>query len=552
MRFMNTEVIKITDVAQQKSEVEKAARLLKEGEAVAIPTETVYGLAANALDPDAIAKIFTVKGRPQDNPLILHISELSELSSVTPEIPEYALRLALKFWPGPLTMIFKRQPKIPPAVSAGLSTVAVRCPSHPVARAIIKASGVPLAAPSANLSGKPSPTSAEHVLTDLNGKIPLIIDGGPCSVGVESTVLDLTCYPPRLLRPGGIPLKDLSSVVGKIEIDPAISGEITPGAKVSSPGMKYKHYAPKAHVKAFCGPSAASLRQILSMNPGERDGVLCFDGCAPLFPDCFVITYGGAKDYKKQAASLFDALRRFDEQGVLRIYAQCPPDEGIAFAVSNRLKRASGFDLICPSSNLMVVGLTGRSGSGKSTVAAVFEKNGAAVIDADLVYRGLCKTSTDMKKELCRRFGDVLNADAEVDRKKLASIVFSSKDALSDLNRITHRYVLREVNDRMIRMEASGIKCAVLDAPLLFESAADKLCDVTVGIIAAKPDMVNRVVLRDGITYDEARMRLNAQPEDLFYIKSCDMILENNGSLRDLSTLSSGLYQKIMSMEVSK
>ena len=443
-------------------------------------------------------------------------------------------------------MIFKRLERIPSEVSAGLDTVAVRCPSHPVARAIIKAAKVPLAAPSANLSGKPSPTSAEHVIADLDGKIPLIIDGGISSVGVESTVLDLTCYPPRLLRPGGITPQDLSSVIGRIEIDESLSKEIDTKNTVSSPGMKYKHYAPKAPIKVFCGPPAASLRQMLSLSPKKGDGVLCFDGCAPLFRDCFVITYGGAKDYKKQASSLFDALRRFDEEGVSKIFAQCPPDDGVALAVANRLKKAAGFDLTYPKSDLMVIGLTGRSGSGKSTVASVFEKNGAVVIDADSVYHSLCKTSMDMKRTLCQRFGDVLDANCDVDRKKLASIVFSSEATLSDLNAITHRYVMHEINDRLIKLQSTGTQCAVIDAPLLFEGSADKLCDLTVGIIASKPDMVNRVVLRDGISYDEACLRLNNQQDNLFFVKNCDMILENDDSLKALSLDAAGLYQKIM------
>ena len=303
----------------------------------------------------------------------------------------------------------------------------------------------------------------------------MILDGGTCSVGIESTVLDLTCYPPRLLRPGGISPQDIAMVVGKIEIADALMGKIDPARPVPSPGMKYKHYAPKAPVKVFCGSPAASLRQILSRDPKKGDGVLCFDGCEPLFYDSFVIAYGEAKNYKKQAASLFDALRRFDEEGVSRIYAQCPPDEGLAFAVANRLKRAAGFDLVYPPSDLKVIGLTGRTGSGKSTVASVFQKNGAAVIDADLVYRKLCCTSMAMKQELCRRFGDVLNGDAEVDRKKLALIVFSDKQALSELNSITHRFVMREINNRLVELQSSDIKYAVIDAPLLFEASADKL-----------------------------------------------------------------------------
>ncbi|MDP4108474.1 MAG: dephospho-CoA kinase [Bacillota bacterium] len=199
---------------------------------------------------------------------------------------------------------------------------------------------------------------------------------------------------------------------------------------------------------------------------------------------------------------------------------------------------------------MKVIGLTGKSGSGKSTVASVFKKNGAAVIDADLVYHELCASSDEMKRELCRRFGDVLGDNSEVDRKKLASIVFNDKEALSDLNGIAHRYVLREINKSLASLSGSGVSCAVIDAPLLFESAADKLCDVTVGIIALKPDMVNRIALRDGISGEDIRMRLNVQPDDEFYIRNCNHIVENHGSLTELSATATGLFQKIMNTGV--
>ncbi|MCX7614847.1 MAG: dephospho-CoA kinase [Clostridiales bacterium] len=199
----------------------------------------------------------------------------------------------------------------------------------------------------------------------------------------------------------------------------------------------------------------------------------------------------------------------------------------------------------------MVIGLTGRSGSGKSTVASVFEKNGAVIIDADQIYRILCKSSMDMKRELCKRFGDILDENCEVNRRKLATLVYKDEAALSDLNRITHRYVMHEINNRLIGLQSSGAKCAVIDAPLLFEASADKLCDLTVGIIASKPDMVNRVLLRDGITYDEASMRLNNQPDNLFYVKNCNMVLENNGSLKDLSIDATGLFEKIMQTRIN-
>ena len=222
----------------------QAAAILREGGLVGIPTETVYGLGANGLDPQAVARIFAAKGRPQDNPLILHIPEASWLERYCQSIPERAWALAEAFWPGPLTLILPRKPEVPDAVTAGLDTVGMRCPAHPLCRAIIRLAGVPVAAPSGNTSGRPSPTTAQHMLEDMDGKIDAIVDGGPCTVGVESTILDLTETTPRLLRPGGITLEQLKSVLGEVAVDPAVTRLMGAGEKPKAPGMKYRHYAP--------------------------------------------------------------------------------------------------------------------------------------------------------------------------------------------------------------------------------------------------------------------------------------------------------------------
>ena len=237
----------------KKEDIAKAAVLLKAGGLVAIPTETVYGLAANALDGSAVKRIFEAKGRPQDNPLIVHIASLDTLPKLVASVPDEALALADQFWPGPLTIILPKASCIPDEVSAGLETVAVRFPSHPVARAIIEASGLPLAAPSANTSGRPSPTKAEHVLHDLRGKIEAVVDGGDCGVGLESTVVSLAGNRPRLLRPGGVTHEQLEETLGPVEIDPAVTHAVQKNAVVSSPGMKYKHYSPKARVVILKG-----------------------------------------------------------------------------------------------------------------------------------------------------------------------------------------------------------------------------------------------------------------------------------------------------------
>ncbi|SDN37537.1 L-threonylcarbamoyladenylate synthase [Acetanaerobacterium elongatum] len=339
---METKLIKANADSEVSEPVLMAAEVLKKGGLVAIPTETVYGLAANALDENAVAGIFDAKGRPQDNPLIVHIAEISELQPLVTDIPEKARLLAKAFWPGPLTMIFKRSPLIPAVVSAGLDSVAIRMPSHPLARAIIKAAGVPLAAPSANLSGSPSPTCAQHVLQDLNGRIPLIIDGGTCNVGLESTVVSLVGETPALLRPGGISVEQLSAVIGEITIDKGILNKLEDNRKVSSPGMKYKHYSPKANVIILDGDSDLYCKYVNSI-PNAFG--LCFQEDIPKLTVPYV-SFGSEKDDSEQAHLLFNALRELDRRGAKTVYARAPKQTGVSLAVYNRLLRAAGFQVI--------------------------------------------------------------------------------------------------------------------------------------------------------------------------------------------------------------
>lgn len=341
---MNTEVIKC-DKGIDKQGIERAAELLRQGQLVGIPTETVYGLAANALDENAVAAIFEAKGRPQDNPLIVHVASADWLPRFALEIPESAKKLMDAFWPGPLTIILKKTERIPSIVSAGLDTAAFRCPSHPVAHALIEAAGIPLAAPSANLSGKPSTTKASHVVEDLNGKIAAVVDGGDCGVGVESTVITLCTERPRILRPGGVTPEQLSKVIGEVDIDRAVLEKIDPNAKVASPGMKYKHYAPKAHVMIVKGRSLDDVASYVNERSGEGVAVLCFNDEEPKF-SAPCIAYGAENDGKEQARRLFDALRELDEIGAHTVYARCPKAEGVGLAVYNRLIRAAGFEII--------------------------------------------------------------------------------------------------------------------------------------------------------------------------------------------------------------
>ena len=325
----------------------RAARILRSGGLVGIPTETVYGLGANGLDPLAVRSIFQAKGRPQDNPLILHIPDPSWLELYCRDIPEAAWRLARRFWPGPLTMVLRRDPAVPDEVTAGLNTVGMRCPAHELCRAVIEAAGVPIAAPSGNTSGKPSPTSVADMLEDMNGKIDAILDGGSCQVGVESTSIDMTAATPRLLRPGGVPLEELRAVLGEVELDPAILRPMEEGEKPLAPGMKYRHYAPKAPVIVVKGSPARSAAYILEhLSPTYWDGVICFDEFADWYPSHPVERLGGALDHWENARRLFHALRAMDEAGVKRIWAQSPDTAGMGLAVVNRLDKAAGFHIV--------------------------------------------------------------------------------------------------------------------------------------------------------------------------------------------------------------
>ena len=329
-----------------KHQTDVAAEILKNGGVVGIPTETVYGLAADALNGEAVAKIFKAKGRPADNPLIVHIAELSDIEAfgLVRELPESAIKLAKEFWPGPLTMIMKRTDVIPREVSAGLDTVAIRLPSHPLAREIIKLAGTPLAAPSANLSGSPSPTTARHVLNDMDGKIDAVLDGGQSEVGVESTVITLAGETPRLLRPGGITVEQLREVLGEVEVDDAVLHRLADGAEAASPGMKYKHYAPRADVILLKCSDEDFINYI---NKHASDGVcaLCCD------EDLFLlktktVSLGRRGDYLTHARHLFDCLRRIDGNNTIHtVYSRLPSTEGVGLAVYNRLIRAAGFEV---------------------------------------------------------------------------------------------------------------------------------------------------------------------------------------------------------------
>ncbi len=336
---MKTVVIDIT--TEYEKALNEAERLINDGEVVAIPTETVYGLAANTFNEDAVKKIFVAKGRPSDNPLIVHIAKFEDLKPLDKEIPEKVKIMAEKFWPAPLTMIMKKSGKISNVVSGNLDTVAVRMPKSDYARAIIESCSCPIAAPSANLSGSPSPTNAKYVYDDMNGRIPLIIDGGNCEIGVESTVISFAEDPPRLLRPGGVTLEEMTELIGEIVVDDAVLNKLEEGAVASSPGMKYKHYAPSADITII--KSDFETFKILCESE-ENNTALVFDGEEKEL-SCPAISYGDKNDGYSQSARLFDALRELDEMGAKKVYARCPDTKGMGLAVYNRLIRAAGFKI---------------------------------------------------------------------------------------------------------------------------------------------------------------------------------------------------------------
>ena len=331
--------------AQDPKTAATAANIIMNGGLVAIPTETVYGLGANGLDEHAVAKILEAKGRPQDNPLILHISGPEQIELFCHHIPQAAYDLAERFWPGPLTMVLPARSNVPKRTTGGLDTVAVRCPDSDVTREIIRLSGVPLAAPSANISGKPSTTTAQHVKYDHDGRIDAIVDGGACRVGVESTIIDLSCEKPRLLRPGGITPEELEQVLGPIEVDKAVTSQLSKDDVVRAPGMKYRHYAPTAPVVIVSGNREAAARYIRShFTPGDR--VLCFQEELPLYEGCDPLSYGLEADVNTLSAGLFGALRELDDPGIHQVYARCPVGGGVAYAVQNRLKKAAAFHVV--------------------------------------------------------------------------------------------------------------------------------------------------------------------------------------------------------------
>ena len=504
-------------------EIEQAGAVIRAGGLVAFPTETVYGLGANALDADAARRIFAAKGRPQDNPLIAHIADLAMLDELCHDIPDTARRIAERFWPGPLTMALPKRAVVPDTVTAGLQTVGIRFPSHPVAQALIRAAGVPIAAPSANRSGKPSPTTFAHVFADMNGRIDGIIDGGNAEVGVESTFIEFVNGKVRILRPGYITPEDLAEVVGaeNVEIDGAVLRGLSENEHPRSPGMKYRHYAPSAPVIAVLGANGDCAREI-------RRGVRGHTGAAAIVCDeyvdlipCETLRVGRYGDYAAQAHRLFDALRELDR-----------PDVEAGSPVVN-------------ARHLTVLGLTGATGAGKGVVSHALADAGAKIIDCDAVYHEMLAHDAAMLADLQAEFPAAFE-EGRLDRKALGRIVFRDSAKLERLNAVVHPHIRRRIAALLDELETQETALAVLDAPTLFESGADQTCDFTLGVTADPDVRAARIMARDGLDADYAALRIRAGKPDGYYSAKCDFMIENNGAPEDAECAARAVLKKVI------
>ena len=351
MKHMETIIKKIDRNQIDQVIMEEAGSILKNGGLVAFPTETVYGLGANALDEAAAKKIYAAKGRPSDNPLIAHVSCLEEIAPLVSNMPENGKKLAKAYWPGPMTMVFPKSAIVPYGTTGGLDTVAIRMPSDPIAAELIRLSGVPIAAPSANTSGRPSPTRADHVLQDMDGKIDAIIDGGPVGIGLESTIVDVTEEMPMVLRPGAITVEMLRETVGEVGIDPAILGPVSADVRPKAPGMKYRHYAPKADLAIVEGPEEAVVKKINELAAeakahGEQVGIIATDETKDRYPEGLVVSIGSRKEEETIAHHLYEVLRDFDQSAVRSIYSEAFYTPRMGQAIMNRLLKAAGHKII--------------------------------------------------------------------------------------------------------------------------------------------------------------------------------------------------------------
>ena len=515
--------------------IKAAAEILKADGIVALPTETVYGLAASACSADAIAKVFAAKGRPQDNPLIVHISDMEMLGEVVSEFSAEAKALAENFWPGPLTMVLPKSEKICDSVSRGLSTVAVRMPENEVAREVIKVSGLPLAAPSANISGSPSPTTAEHVITDLDGKIDAVVISGDCAVGVESTVVTLSTNPPRLLRPGFITAEQLREILPDLVIDKAVLEELDSGEKAASPGMLYKHYSPKTEVFLVEGNSDEFISFV---NDKKDSAAVCFSEEAEKIK-IKALSLGSKDKADDHAKRLFSLLRECDELGVNAVYIHAPTKTGIGLAVYNRLVRAAGFKVIKLKKT---IGLTGPTGAGKTSACEVAEKLGYKVINCDTLARRAVERAETLSA-LIKAFGEEITENGKLNRKALAKKAFSSKENTELLNKTILPFIVALIKEETEKAEEDKI---LLDAPTLYESGADSLCNAVIAVMSSRENRKARILSRDSLTEEAAELRLSAGKNDDYYKEKTQHIIYNDGTLAEFKE---NFRQKLIFLE---
>lgn len=498
-----------------ENDINIAGAIIKNGGLVAFPTETVYGLGANALNDEAVKNIYVAKGRPSDNPLIVHIAEKGDIVPLVKEVTPKAQALIDEFFPAPLTIILKKSALIGDTVSGGLDTVAIRMPQNEIARKLIKASGCPVAAPSANTSGLPSPTRAKYVIEDMNGKIDAIIDGGDCEFGVESTVITLATEKPTLLRPGAVTKEMIESVIGEIDVASAVLEGMKNDEVAASPGMKYKHYSPNAKVVIV----NASKEKYESFVNAKKDAfALCFDDDNVTIPK---VTYGKENDDLSQAKELFDALRMLDEQGATKVYARIPNTDGVGMAVYNRLIRAAAFNII-DIEKPFTIGLTGPTGGGKGYVCEILKQRGFKIVSADDCARKITEKNSPILPILASEFGQDIIKDGELNRKLLAERAFSNKENTQKLNEIMHPAIIE-----LCKKESDGL--TVFDAPQLFEANAQGECYKIVSVLAERETRIERIMKRDNITRQEAIQRINAQFIDEFFTLNSDFIIYNNG-----------------------
>lgn len=511
-------------------DIAEAGKMIAEGKLVAFPTETVYGLGANAFNETAVRNIYLAKGRPSDNPLIVHIAEKEDIVPLVKEVTPKAKALIDAFFPAPLTIILNKSDKVGKVVSGGLDTVAVRMPKNEIARKLIKASGCPIAAPSANTSGLPSPTRVKYVIDDMMGKIDGIIDGGDCEFGVESTVITLATDVPTLLRPGAVTKEMIEAVIGEITVAPAVLEGMKNDEVAASPGMKYKHYAPKAKV-VIVNADKKKYEEFVNAQKGAF--ALCFDDDEVTIPK---VTFGRENDDLSQAKELFDALRELDEMGAKKVYARIPHKDGVGMAVYNRLIRAAAFDII-DLTKPFTVGLTGPTGAGKSYVCKIFRQKGFKIIDCDKIAHELTAKNAPILAELANEFGEDVVKNGELDRKLLASRAFDTKEHTKKLNSILHPAIAKKCKE-----EAQGL--TVLDASQLFEANMQNDCYKVIGVLADEDVRIKRIIARDNITEQQAKLRMSAQFDNDYFIDNCDYIIYNNGE--DIAAQTDNILEVIL------